>query len=49
MYVVFGRRHKSVGAGLLAIAVVNVTPSSLASQLLQVCGCMWFLEDDTNL
>ncbi len=32
--------HKFVGAGLLAIAIamVNVMPPSLASQLLQVCG-----------
>jgi hypothetical protein len=33
---------------MLAIMVANVMPSSLASQLLQVRGCMWILGDDTN-
>jgi hypothetical protein len=48
VYAYYLVRHHSVGAGLLAmamamamaVAMVNVLPSSLASQLLQVCGCM---------
>jgi hypothetical protein len=39
----------TVGAGLLAITMVKVMPPSLASQLLQVCGCMVDVGYDTDL